>query len=407
MNVEPESHTILRGRRLIWARLIWVVAALVLFGVVLASWPPYIRLLLTICETCEMTPVYAESLQAIGFSPTSWAMFLIIPAIIVYLGWIGIGTLIFLLKANDRRALLLSALLLVIGASFGGTIGQVAQYLPQWLWVSKLVNTVSFPAMVALIYLVPNGIFKPRWLAWLLGLQTLFFLPIPFESLNFPIAYNFVITFSFAISCIVVPVYRYRRVMTFTERQQTKWVVFGIVLAMAGIATTLTLVATGPAPCDSRNLYCDVVQNVGYSLSPLMIPLFIGIAILRSHLWDIDVVIRRTLQYSVLTGLLGLVYFGAIVLFQSVFRTASGETSSLAVVLSTLIIAVLFAPLRRRIQDVIDRRFYRQKYDAQQVLAQFAQVARDETEMDKLTAELVRVVQETMQPEKISLWIKK
>jgi hypothetical protein len=104
--------------------------------------------------------------------------------------------------------------------------------------------------------------------------------------------------------------------------------------------------------------------------------------------------------------LLALVYFGMVVLLQNVFNSVSGQQSPIAIVISTLVIAALFAPLRRRVQAVIDRRFYRQKYDAQQVLAQFAITARDETDMDKLTAELVGVVQETLQPEQVSIWLR-
>ena len=112
------------------------------------------------------------------------------------------------------------------------------------------------------------------------------------------------------------------------------------------------------------------------------------------------------MQYAVVSALLALVYFGMVILLQSVFNSVSGQQSSIAIVISTLVIAALFAPLRRRIQDVIDRRFFRKKYDAQQVLAQFAQTARDETDMDKLMAELMRVVQETMQPETVSVWLR-
>ncbi|RLT45065.1 MAG: hypothetical protein DWI57_01710 [Chloroflexi bacterium] len=407
--MENNAPYILKGNQLAWARLTWMVIALAMFGVVMASWPPYVRLLNIVCETCRMTPVYAETLQASGVSVEQWVIFQIIPNIIVLLGWMGMGTVIFLVKSNDRRALLFSALLIIIGASFGGTTSLLADHIPAWVWAHNIINYASFPCLVSLIYLFPNTAFKPRGLAWLLGLLCVLFIPIPFANDNFPIAYNFIFLLSFVISCIVVPVYRYRRVMTFNERQQTKWVIFGIVLAMAGIATTLALVANGPISCGAvgePKLYCDIVQGIGYSLSPLMIPIFIGIGILRSRLWDIDILIRRTLQYTLLTGLLALVYFGSVVLLQSVFDAFTGDQSPAVIVLSTLLIAAIFTPLRRRVQDVIDRRFFRKKYDAAQVLAAFAITARDETDLAALTGELQRVVQETLQPEGVSVWLK-
>jgi hypothetical protein len=135
-----------------------------------------------------------------------------------------------------------------------------------------------------------------------------------------------------------------------------------------------------------------------------MIGAGLAVAVLRYRLYDIDLIIRKTLQYAVLSVLLALVYFGMVILLQSVFNSVSGQQSPFAIVISTLVIAALFAPLRRRIQNVIDRRYYRKKYDAQQVLAQFAQTCRDETDMDALTAELQHVIQETLQPYQITLW---
>ncbi len=143
--------------------------------------------------------------------------------------------------------------------------------------------------------------------------------------------------------------------------------------------------------------------GMGVTVLPTLLPLAIGISILRYRLFDIDVIIRRTLQYTLLISLLALTYFGSIVLLQNLFF--SNQQSEIAIVLSTLAIVALFNPLRRRVQDFIDRRFFRKKYNAEQALAQFAVTARDEVDMDKLAAALIGVVQETMQPESVSLWL--
>jgi hypothetical protein len=180
------------------------------------------------------------------------------------------------------------------------------------------------------------------------------------------------------------------------ERQQLKW------LAISLAAMAVLLIAGLVLVLGANDQIGAVMVNLSFTL-PL---LGIGIAVLRYRLYDVDLIINRSLVYGSLTLLLALLFFGGVILLQRVFETVTGQQSQLAIVISTLTIAALFNPLHTRVQATIDRRFYRKKYDAQQVLAQFAITARDETDMQALTAELARVVQETIQPEQVSVWLK-
>jgi hypothetical protein len=144
----------------------------------------------------------------------------------------------------------------------------------------------------------------------------------------------------------------------------------------------------------------------GLNLGFVVVGFSLSIAVMRYRLYDIDFIIRRTLVYSLLTTTLVLVYFGTVVITQTLFGGAIRERNQLGVVVSTLAIAGLFNPLRRRLQTVIDRRFYRRKYDAEQILAAFAASSRGELDWEQLTAELLHAVQETVQPELVNLWVR-
>jgi hypothetical protein len=201
-------------------------------------------------------------------------------------------------------------------------------------------------------------------------------------------------------------VYRYRYVSGPVQRQQTKWIVVGFgLIALTILITVLLPQAITPQWPRLRVAYGFLRDGIA-AISLLSLPATLSLSILRYRLWDIDILIRRTLIYSLLSVLLTLVYVGSVVLLQTLFRRFSGETSSLAVVASTLTSVALFQPFRHRIQTVIDRRFYRRKYDAEKVLATFALTMRDEVDLDILSNSLVKVAEETMQPARVLLWLK-
>lgn len=200
------------------------------------------------------------------------------------------------------------------------------------------------------------------------------------------------------VLCAASVAVRYRRASAI-EREQIKWLLYACGLFAAAF---IPFVSTGNY---SEGLSLDVFGLL-FVLAAQAIPIAITIAILRYHLWDIDVIIRRTLVYSIVTVMLALLYLGSVVLLQEVLGRYIDTSSPLVTVISTLFIAALFTPLRRRSQSFIDRRFFRRKYNAEQTLSQFAVTARDETDLQALTVKLLEVTNDTLQPASIGLWIR-
>jgi len=184
------------------------------------------------------------------------------------------------------------------------------------------------------------------------------------------------------------------------ERQQIKWFVYATALAICGAVLTF------PVSEAIGSVWLKWISFVPFIVGVIAIPISMGAAIMRYRLYDIDLLINRTLVYGTLTATLIGLYFGGIVVLQSMFVFITGQQSTLAVVASTLLIAALFNPLRRRIQSFIDRSFYRSKYDARKTLGAFSAKLRDETDLNALGDDLINVVRETMQPAHVSLWLR-
>ena len=208
-------------------------------------------------------------------------------------------------------------------------------------------------------------------------------------TINTGMAFVIFVAMAFSVLSLV---FRYRHAAGL-QRQQLKWLAYATMLIGAWIVM------------DVLFPFSKLSGQVG-GLSFMGLYVAIGIAILRYRLYDIDVIINRTLVYGSLTVLLVLVYFGGVVLLQRLFVLLTGQESTIAVVASTLLIAALFTPLRRRIQSFIDRRFYRRKYDAAKTLEGFSTKLRDETHLETLRGDLIGVVSETMQPAHVSLWLR-
>jgi hypothetical protein len=204
-------------------------------------------------------------------------------------------------------------------------------------------------------------------------------------------------------------VMRYRRSRG-DVRQQIKWITFAA--SLVALTYLIAIVASFVHPSEiwlaaGLPLWLDLIEYAAL-LSITSVPIAIGFAVLKYRLYDIDILINRTLVYGSLTTILFGVYFGGVTAIQALFRTISSqeELPQLVIVASTLVIAALFNPLRRRIQSFIDRRFYRSRYDARKTLEAFSAKLRDETDLEALNADLVGVVSGTMQPAHVSLWLR-
>jgi hypothetical protein len=301
--------------------------------------------------------------------------------------------------------------------------------LSNWLWVPAVGLVGTF-----LLLLFPDGrLPSRRWrpIAWLSGAMivvlsaAILLAPGPLEGLEGSrnpfglegapwVEYAAYIVLPLLPLCFLASVLslvlRYRR-SGGQEREQIKWIAYAA--SVVGLLYLIAMVASAMFPSEEAwfapgsPLWLDLL-SVAALLSFTAIPITVGFAILRYRLYNIDLVINRTLVYVTLTAMLALVYLGGVATTQAIFRTLTGQEQQpqLAVVISTLAIAALFNPLRRRIQSFIDRRFYRSKYDARKTLETFSAKLRDETDLDALNDDLVSVVAETMQPAHVSLWLR-
>jgi hypothetical protein len=410
------------ARALALARAAWVMLSLALVGSLIINVPPYFREAasrpsgIVVPDGPAEVGILLRLLAEVRLDPERYALYQVAWRLAPSLLYLSLSLLLFLRRRRDPGALVMATVFLLSGAQ-GGRISHLLPASPPRSPAEALYlafGVLSDMATPLAFYLLPNGRFVPRWTRWLA--MAIFVLVVPnnllrgtrFDPLTYP-ALNFSYGIASIVTFVYAPLYRYFRVADAVQRQQLKWVLVGLLATPLAWVINILLHALFPAAGQptAMGLRFELAYMAWSTPLYLLAPLAIGFAVLRYRLWDIDVIVRRTLIYSALSAVLALAYFGSVLALEGLFRALTGQgQSSLVIVLSTLAIAALFGPVRRRVQLSIDRRFYRRKYDAARTLAGFGAAARDEVDLNALTRHLTAVVDETMQPASVDLWLR-
>lgn len=415
--ISPENRV-----RLLFLRGLWVVTFALTVTLILASVQPRFAVLNTVSPEQksgigDLLPEDAQALEALGLSVRSYALFFTMLETLVAGAYLLVGVLIFWRRSGDWFALVSAIGLMSLGTIGTPLIDSLLVEHSAWQAAVFALRAIGFVFLVLFLFLFPDGRFVPRWTAgvFLLWLgYNLVWLFAPdlqpvVRIVNLSARDLAVFAWLLAWLCLgaTIQVYRFFKVSNRVERQQTRWVVLGFAVSFIGtffafLFLTFIPVLRQPGPL---RVLAELATFCFVLLSSIGIAVTMAVAILRYRLWDIDIVIRRTVAYSILSLILVGTYVSSVLMIQSIVAAVGGQQTALVTVLSTLAIAALFNPLRRWIQNFIDRRFYREKYDAERLLAAFAALARDEVDGDRLCAALAGVVQDTLQPSGISLWV--
>ena len=402
----------LSGGWLFLARLLWILlstAAILIFAI---STVELYRGLHVPCPDLPQKYQAAcieshQQLDQLNLPVDFYINYITLGVIIEILPWCIVGLLIFWKKSNELFSLLFSLMLILWGMTLldQGIAAWFIFVLPTFTW---LLRTITFIANLLILswLLFPDGSFKPRWLRWAALLWVVrvvlyyFFHGKPYDPDTWPSPIPQGITILLVCLLLFSIVYRYRFASDPAQRQQIKWVVTGGVIYGLVFILSTNLFPFGLPVVQAQMIWDPLTYGASFFFAACL-----GFSILRYRLWDIDVIIRRTLVYGGLTVTLAVIYLAGVFLLQGLFQLLSGQKSVAAIVISTLGIAALFNPLRIRIQSDIDRRFYRRKYDAQKTMLAFNATLRDNVDLENLCERLLGVIHETMEPGYISLWI--
>src|SRR6266487_1086278 len=397
-----QGDTRLHGKRLILARAACLGAGILSFGVFVASVPVTYEAILShyctrpLCNHPTQAAVqFVQQLQALGLSVQAYAIYNMIVNIIFVCTYFVVAIMLSWRRSDDWMALFAAFFLMTFSITFSSDTLEATPY-----WVFQFVIFLGAVSIVVFFYLFPTGRFVPRWTRWL-SIAAIFYWGLKYFLPPFPFNpyTNIIFTnsafFLFVGAMIVAQVYRYLRVSNGVQRQQTKWVVFGVSISVGGYLLFALLFALF-FPSAIQSPLAKILLNTFNHLLLLLIPISIAFAILRSRLWDIDIIINRTLVYSSLTAILALIYVSLVIGLQYLLRLVSVQASSLVLVGSTLMIAAIFQPLRRRLQRTINHLMYGERNDPYAVLTRLGLRLEATLAPDAVLPTIVETVAQTL-----------
>jgi hypothetical protein len=404
-----EPDTRLSGLWLLIGRVAWAILVMLTLASFVVLLPSYYTQLQTVCTnpTCALvqpTPESVHAMQQLGLPGSLYATFTLMLTLVTALVCSLVSGVIFWRKSDDWMALLVALTEVVSGTLFVSYA--LLESHTSWRWLAVISNVFGHAVLFLFASLFPNGKFIPRWSRWI-ALGWIIWSLLFYTVLHtIPFAYNILALVSGLACALFAQIYRYRYASSPTQRQQIKWVVLAACLVTVMVIVLDVPNLIFPVTGQTGSFYRLFISGSADILALLLIALSLGLAIFRYRLYDIDIIINRTLVYGSLPVILALVYFGLVVGLQALLRGLINQDNSVAIVISTLAIAALFQPLRSRIQRIIDRRFYRRKYDATKILEAFSATLRSEIDLNQLREHLLGVVQETVQPTHVSLWLR-
>lgn len=402
----------LRGRQLIGARSAWVVVATIVVALFGASLPVGFTHLRTVCteDACsdpQLSVSGARAIEAIGLSVDVFAAYVTAVIVVFAGGYFALAGLIFWHKSDEPLALLASLMLVTFGAAFPPTLSWLGASDPAWWWLSSIVHSLGICMFFVFFYLFPDGRFVP---AWTRALVPVMFAMQASDSLfpSSPLSYGtwppflvFLLFLGWFGTVLFAQVHRYRRVSSPVQRQQTKWVVFGVAAALVGFLAVVLGGAVLPPEILQDPVLLTAAITASY-LFLLLVPLSMTVAIFRHRLWDIDVIINRTLVYGALTGIVAGLY---ILLVGGLGAMVQARGSLLLSLAATGLIAVLFAPLRDRLQRGVNRLLYGERDEPYGVLSRLGQRLEETLAPEAVLPSLVEGIARALRLPHVAIWL--